>query len=275
MNESPVTILLILANLLVTYKGLRDASFMDRYTFNIEAILVRKDYIRLISSGFLHGSWTHLLFNMMTLYFFGPMLEMQLGTANFIMVYVLSLLGGDVFSLFLHRYQSDYTSLGASGAVMGLIFSCIALFPGMQIGFFGIPIPIPAWAYGLFYVLLSIYGIRSQKDHIGHDAHLGGGLTGLLTSVCLFPAVLISNYLPILLIVIPSVVFIYLILTRPQFLVTGKFSRPEGLLNKEDRYNERQKAREDELNTLLDKISRKGIDSLSKKERERLNELGK
>lgn len=269
-ETSPIAFIIILVTCIVSYRGLKSIDFMDRYVFRVDDIQKLKDYKRLFTSGFLHVSWGHLLLNMLTLYFFSSSVEYKLGMDGFLLIYFGSLIGGDLLSLFIHRHDADYSSLGASGAVSGIIFAAIAISPGMKIMFLFIPIPIPAWAYGLAYVMYSIYGIRSMKNKIGHDAHLGGGIAGLLIAICLYPLSLINNYIPILLIFVPSCIFIYLIISRPAFLFLEKpFAKP-GLLTLEDRYNENKHKQEKELNAILDKISKRGVESLSKKEKEKL-----
>jgi membrane associated rhomboid family serine protease len=269
-DSSPIAFIIILITCIVSYRGLRSIDFMDRYVFRVDDILKLKDYKRLFTSGFLHVSWGHLLLNMLTLYFFSSEVEYTLGIGGFLLVYFGSLIGGDLFSLFIHRHDADYSSLGASGAISGVIFAAIAIFPGMKIMFLFIPIPIPVWAYGLAYVAYSIYGIRSMKNRIGHDAHLGGGIAGLLIAIGLVPSSLLDNYIPILLVFIPSCIFMYLIISRPAFLYLEKPFAKSGLLTMEDRYNDNRRKQEKELNAILDKISKSGLNSLSKKEKEKL-----
>src|SRR5437764_2427325 len=175
----PISFVLIVINFLVSYKGFKDSTFYNKYSFRIDAIQY-KDYKRLVTSGFLHVNWMHLIFNMLALYFFSGSLELYLGAVKFLLIYFLSLIGGDLLSLFIHRNDPDYDSVGASAGVNGIIFAAIALFPGMSLGLLFIPISIPGWLFGLVYVLYSIYGIRSRRNNIGHDAHLGGALVGLI-----------------------------------------------------------------------------------------------
>ena len=274
MEAGLVAILLIAANVLVSYRGFQSPSYLDAYSFKVDDILVDKDYKRLATSGFLHVSWTHLFFNMMTLYFFSSGLEDSLGALKFLTIYFGSLVGGDLFSLYVHRQHGDYCAVGASGAISGVVFASIALFPGMGISFFGLPFFIPAWLYGFLYVLYSVYGIKSKRDNIGHEAHLGGGLVGLLIAVMLEPNSLLVNYLPILFILIPSGIFIFLIVTRPEFLLTENFFRKkEPHLTIDQQYNMEMRNRDKELNTLLEKIGKTGFVSLTPLEKERLRQL--
>jgi len=267
--------ILIIVNVAFSYRGLTNESFFESYKFEVDKILIRKDYIRLVTSGFLHVSWTHLIFNMITLYAFSNLLESQLGSGKFLLVYFTSLIGGDLLSLFVHRNHGDYNAVGASGAVSGIIFACIALFPGMGVGFFGLPFSIPSWLYGIVYILFSIYGIKSSKDNIGHDAHLGGALVGMTVALLLEPVAFIDNYLTILIIAVPTIAFIYLIITRPQILLVDNFyfKTHKDHYSVDHKYNEEKVSQQKEIDRILDKISKKGIESLSVKEKETLKQF--
>lgn len=272
-----IGLLLIIVNIVFSYKGFTNAQFFEGYKFQVDRVLINKDYIRLISSGFLHVNWIHLIFNMISLYAFSGLLEIQLGGFYFLLIYFAALIGGDLLALFVHRHHGDYSAVGASGAVCGIIFASIALFPGLGIGFFGLPFSIPSWLYGILYVGYSIYGIKSDKDNIGHEAHLGGALVGMLLAIMIQPTALLANYLTILIITVPTMLFIYLIITRPQFLLINNqfFRKQKKYYNVDHEYNEAIVNKQKELDKLLDKINRKGIDSLSKKEKAKLEEYSK
>ena len=154
-----IGLLLIIANVAVSYKGFKDHAFFDRYKFSIDGIRLYKDYKRLLTSNFLHVGWSHLLFNMLSLYLFSGPLESYLGSANFLLIYFVSMVGCNLLTLLIHRNHGDYSSVGASGGVSGILFASIALFPGMKIGFFFLPLSIPAWLFGILYIAFSIYGI--------------------------------------------------------------------------------------------------------------------
>jgi membrane associated rhomboid family serine protease len=268
-----ISFIIIAITVVVSYKGFKSHAFLERYSFQVDEVLIRKDYKRLITSGFLHSGWMHLLFNMISFYYFSSELEDRMGAAYFLIIYFGSMAGGSLFSLYIHRNHPDYSAIGASGAVSGIVFASIALFPGMEIGLLLFPGSIPGWAFGLLYVLVSIYGIRSQRDNIGHDAHLGGGIVGLLIAIAMFPEILRYNYLPILMILIPSAVFIYLIVKRPEFLlVNNLFEKQRSFHNADEKYNYHKREKEKELDRLLDKINRRGMGSLTPKEKEKLKE---
>lgn len=274
-DTGTLALLLIIATIGFSWKGFTSDSFFDRYKFEVDKILIHKEYWRLVSSGFLHVGWTHLLFNMFSLFAFsGPVLG-TLGTINFLIIYFASLTGGNLLSLFIHRHHGDYSAVGASGAVCGIIFSSVALYPGMGIGLLGIY--IPGWVYGILYVLYSIYGIRSKKDNIGHDAHLGGAVIGLVVALLMHPSSFTENYITILIIFVPATVFIWFIITRPHILLVDNFyfKTHRKYYSVDHLYNQEKHNQQLELDRILDKISRSGMSSLSKKEKEKLKEYSK
>jgi membrane associated rhomboid family serine protease len=124
-----------------------------------------------------------------------------------------------MLSLFIHQHHGNYRAIGASGAVCGIIFAAIALFPGIEIGFIFIPIPIPGWIFGIIYALYTIYGIKSNLGNIGHEAHLGGGIIGLLVAIALVPSVLTTNLFAISMIAIPTLGFIVVLIVKPNLLI--------------------------------------------------------
>jgi membrane associated rhomboid family serine protease len=272
---SIICIVLMIANFLFSYKGFKNDLFFESYKFEVDPILIRKDYLRLISSGFLHVGWVHLGFNMFTLYAFSKGLESHLGHINFLFVYLASLIGGNLLALFIHRNHGDYSAVGASGAVCGVVFASVALINGMEVGLFGLF--IPSWLYGVLYVLFTIYGIKSQRDNIGHEAHLGGALVGILCILVLRPDAFLQNFGTVMLILIPILIFLIMIIFKPNYLLissvgSGKLSNSYDIDHK---YNEEKVTKQQEIDAILEKIGRRGIDSLSKKEKETLDEYSK
>ncbi|SFP72533.1 rhomboid family intramembrane serine protease [Parafilimonas terrae] len=272
-----LSLILIIANVIVSYRGFKDSIFYNKYKFNVDAVLLYKDYKRLVTSGFLHVNWMHLIFNMLALYFFSGSLELSLGPVRFLLIYFLSLIGGGLLSLFIHRHDGGYDSVGASAGVSGLIYAAIALFPGMKIGLLFIPIGIPGWLFGLVYVLYSIYGIRSRRNNIGHDAHLGGALIGLIVAIIMHPSVLVTNTWPIVIIMLPSVVFMYIIITRPHSLMIDNyfFNKHSNAVTIDHKYNIEKRSKEQEIDRILEKIHKKGMKSLTDKEKQMLQEYSR
>lgn len=270
-----IPLLLIIVNVVVSYRAIKDSSLFERYVFEVEKVLVYKQYYRLFSSGFLHVNWLHLIFNMLALYAFSGMLISWIGEGRFLLIYGLSLVGGSLFSLFIHRNEDSYRAVGASGAVNGVMFASIALFPNLGIGLFFLPISIPSWVFGFLYILYCIYGVKSRGRGVAHDAHFAGAIIGLLVAVMMYPEAIRQNYLPILLILIPSIIFIYLLIKQPNMLLLNSNYGTTQKYTVDQRYNKAKVDQQLELDRLLDKISRGGIESLSRKEREDLRRLSK
>ena len=194
---STLLIVIIAATALFSYFGFNNHQLFEKYKFNVGAIRGNKEYVRLISAGFLHGDFMHLLFNMMTLYFFGPIVVEAFGEIGFLMVYFGSILLGNIFSLYLYKNQPWYSAIGASGGVSGILFASIAMIPDLGIMFFFIPIPIPGYIFGFLYFAYSVYMMLNPKQHdnIGHAAHLGGAFFGLVYAIALQPERAIQNAL--------------------------------------------------------------------------------
>lgn len=208
-NLSLITILIILANVLFSIKGFNDRSFFQKYLFNIGAIK-QGEKIRVLSSGFLHADTGHLFLNMLTLYFFADIAIISLGNMGFLLVYFGSLLLGNLLSYYFHKNDYAYNAVGASGAVSGIIYAAILLYPDMSLYMFFIPIPIPAYVFGIGYMLYSIYGMRRQLGNIGHDAHFGGAVGGYIITLVLAPWVLQAHLLMVVLLAIPIVLLFLL-----------------------------------------------------------------
>lgn len=212
-------IALIGANIIVSNRGFNDPQFKYKYLFDVRGILQYREFHRLITSGFLHGDWRHLIFNMFSLFMFAILPAYEL-----LLLYMLSLLFSNLFSLYLNRHQSGYKALGASGAVSAVIYSAIILRPEMSLNFILIPgLPIPGWLFGILYLVYSMYGMQSKQDNIGHEAHLGGAISGILISIVMYPDVLHTSLLLIVTLLLLFTVFILLSIFRPDLIEFDRF----------------------------------------------------
>jgi membrane associated rhomboid family serine protease len=142
-----------------------------------------------ITSGFLHADLTHLLFNMITFYFFAFRFESIVGAVNFLIIYFGSMIIADMGSFFKHANNPNFRSLGASGAVSGIVFGSILYFPTSKMIIFPLPIPIPAYIFGVLYLAWCFYAERQARDNINHSAHLFGAIAGAVLTILLEPAV--------------------------------------------------------------------------------------
>ncbi|WP_188050846.1 rhomboid family intramembrane serine protease [Flavobacterium sp. GP15] len=197
-------IAIIIVNVLISYKGFNDLSFFRKYEFHVGSIRAGEQ-IRMLSSGFLHVDITHLIFNMMTLFFFAPVVINLMGSFSFVLIYFGSLIFGSLLTMAFHKEDYGYRAVGASGAVTGVLYSAILLQPDMMLGIFFI-IPMPAYLFGILYLLYSIYGMRAKNDNIGHTAHFGGAVGGYLITLIKQPSLLVDHTLMVVLLAIPIVI---------------------------------------------------------------------
>jgi membrane associated rhomboid family serine protease len=152
---------------------------ISRSLFRPYWLVKRAEYSRLITSGFVHADVGHLVFNAITFYSFAFSLERYIGTLLFLLLYFAGLLLGNVGTYFKHRGDPNYGCLGASGAILAVMFASIVYFPSQRLFIIPIPVPIPAPLFALGYLAYSYYSARQSRGRINHDAHLGGALTGL------------------------------------------------------------------------------------------------
>lgn len=194
-------IIILIATVAISYKGFNDSSFFNRYKFNVGAVQ-SGDNIRLLSSGFLHANWQHLIFNMISLYFFQDIIISAMGSLWFLIVYFGAMWLGSYFSLYIYQRQPYYSAIGASGAVSGVIFAAIALFPtSISVNF------LPGWLFGAIYFGYSVFMMFNphRGDNLGHAAHLGGALFGLAIAILYAPFTVMSHIFYIGIMALPLV----------------------------------------------------------------------
>lgn len=203
------TLALILANVVVTMKGFGDTRFFERYKFQVGAIKARQ-FDRMITSGFLHVDNRHLLFNMVTLFFFANEVIYVFNEPRFLLIYAVSLVTGSLLALSFHQNEPYYSAVGASGAVTGILYSAILLRPDMTLALMFIPVPLPAYVLGILYLLYSIYGMKTRLGNIGHTAHFGGAIGGYAMTLFLKPELLRTETNIVLLLAVPIVLLFVL-----------------------------------------------------------------
>lgn len=187
-DPAPATLAVVLLTAVISVIGFSNPLLLRAYVLDTRAVLTGGEYARTITSGFFHTDWGHLIFNMISLYFFGGPLEQAGGTILFLAVYLGSILGGSLLALLMHS-REPYLAVGASGGVCGAIFACIFFMPGISVYIFPLPLPIPGVVYAIAFVIFSVYSAKAKRDNIGHDAHLGGALVGLLIATAFEPRI--------------------------------------------------------------------------------------
>ncbi|WFB36381.1 rhomboid family intramembrane serine protease [Kiritimatiellota bacterium B12222] len=266
-----ITILLLAIIGFTTYQGLHQPAIIDKYLFSTEGIRFRKQWFRLISPAFLHANWGHFAGNAITFFFFGSAIEDHFGSGLLLGLFFGSVAGGSLLCMLLHK-TGDYRALGASGGVLGILFSAIILFPGMHIQIFPIPIGIPGWFYAVGYLAYTLFSMTGGSS-VSHEGHLGGMLSGILLT-------LIQNYRlfnaqPILItaLLVFSGAGIWYFHANP--------GRVPGFMgfqvrNKMDAVKAaRQQRNESNLDSLLDKVSKEGLQSLTNRERQMLQDASR
>jgi membrane associated rhomboid family serine protease len=191
LSETPVTLILILLNVIVgIYSVYMDTSLVSRMAFKPARIRNNGEYYRFITAGFVHAGNAHLAFNMLTLYFFGPYLELRLGSSIFALVFLFSLLSAHLLTYVRQRNTESYSAVGASGAISGILFAYCLFNPFSRIGVFFV-LWIPAWAFAIAFVGFSLYAMKQQASgnlgRIAHEAHLGGAIGGVVITLLLKP----------------------------------------------------------------------------------------
>ena len=191
--QSPFTFLLIAITGLVSWQAFNNRRLADRLILWPPAISRHRQYDRLIGYGFIHADWAHLIFNMITLFFFGRLIEQVMAQiSGSVLTFPLFYLGALVVSILpsylKNKNNPNYLSLGASGAVSAVLFAFILLSPWSLI--FVLFIPAPAILYAVFYVGYSLWMDKRGGDQVNHSAHLAGAAFGVLFMLCMEPGIL-------------------------------------------------------------------------------------
>jgi membrane associated rhomboid family serine protease len=184
-----IALVIFAATLVASLAGLyARPQIIERSLFRPYWFLRRRQYDTIVTSGFVHADLPHLIFNMVTFWFFAFPLERRIGGVRFALLYCLALVVSDLGTYFKHRNDPQYASLGASGAISAVLFAAIVYFPWMKLFIIPIPLPIPAPLFAVGYVAYSWYSARQSRGRINHDAHLGGALFGLVFVLLTDPA---------------------------------------------------------------------------------------
>jgi membrane associated rhomboid family serine protease len=188
-----ITWFIIGVTVLVSYLAFQNAGMMEKLQFNAAKIVQGKEYYRLVTHAFIHANWSHLLVNMLVLFFFGPVIESYLGyyfgnkaNAIYILLYFGGILASNTWSLIKHRNNYYYNAVGASGAVSAVLFAFIFFDPLQKILVFFV-LPLPGILFAVIYLAYSYQMSRRDSDNIAHDAHFLGALFGFLFPILLKP----------------------------------------------------------------------------------------
>lgn len=178
--QTPVAATLLAAMLIVSAFGFARPALITRFLFRPSVWPRQGTFWSPAISAFLHADLMHLLFNAFTFWSFGFPLERTIGSPRFAALYAFGLLCSSVSTWVLHRADADYRSLGASGAILAVLFAAILYAPTSSLFILPIPVPIPAPLFAVLYLMFSVYASRRATGHVAHDAHVAGALAGVV-----------------------------------------------------------------------------------------------
>lgn len=190
MLASPAALAIFVVTICLSLQTLRsNPALLDKLMLRPYEVAHERKWWQVITSGFVHGDMMHLIFNMLTFFFFAFALEQYLGSLRFLIVYFGSMILADVTSVLKNKDNPEYASLGASGAIAGVMFSFILFNPTATLSLLILPIPIPAPLFAVLYLAYSYFSGKQQFDNVNHEAHLWGAVAGFFITILLEPGV--------------------------------------------------------------------------------------
>lgn len=274
-----VTLCIVIITGIVTLLAFNQPALRDRLMFRPRAILADKEWERLLTSALIHADWMHVIFNLVGLHSFGRVVEIHYGPWVLLFIYLMSVLGGSLVSLMLHR-NHEYAALGASGGVCGVMFASIFLVPGTSVGMFLIPIPIPGKLFAMLYLVGTFIALKRGGGNIGHDAHFGGATIGMLLVLLIDPRRVSDSpwtFAGALAFSVICLVVLSQDLLRDFGGVGSWFRRSPPPPPPASRFghldeNRARREKQEEIDRILDKISKYGMASLTAAEHRALDE---
>ncbi len=192
-----ITLIICVLTFLISYQAFNDRKLFENLKHFPYAESRRKEFYRMVTSGFVHGSWIHLLINLFVLYQFGGIVEQlygqifgkSMGGIMFTLMYITTLIVADIPSYLKHKNNPHYGAIGASGAVSGIVFIYVLFAPWELLYLYAV-LPVPSIIAAIAYVVYSSWASKNRNDNIGHDAHLYGALFGIVFTVLVYPEAL-------------------------------------------------------------------------------------
>ncbi len=190
-DKTPIALIIFIATIgFGFYTLLSNQKMLQKMMLHPFSLVRNNKWYQLITSGFVHADLTHLMFNMLSYYFFAFNLEMSIGSLNFLIIYFSALILSDISTVIRNKNNPEYYALGASGAVSAVIFASILVYPSSKIALLFIPFGIPAPIFGILYLVYCYYASKRTGDLINHEAHFWGAVSGIVVLILLIPEIL-------------------------------------------------------------------------------------
>jgi membrane associated rhomboid family serine protease len=187
-NMAPVASIIFTFTIVTSIYAFNNTQLFGKFMLHPYSLAKGGKLYTFITSGLIHADWMHLFFNMFTFFFFAFRLEAMIGHWQFAVLYIVSLIVSDIPTAIKHKDNHRYSSLGASGAISAVLFSYILFDPlNLILVMF---IPMPAILFGVLYLIYCMYMSKNSRDHINHDAHFFGALSGLILTIILVPNII-------------------------------------------------------------------------------------
>lgn len=190
LNETPVASIIFLFTVITSIYAFNDNQLFGKFMLHPYSASKGRNLHTFITSGLIHADWMHLFFNMFTFVAFAFQLEQLIGHWQFGVLYFVSMILADIPSVMKHKDHYWYHSLGASGAVSGILFSYILFFPLNKIMIFPLPFGIYSIVFGVLYLIYCFYMAKQSRDNINHDAHFFGAITGIIITLVIQPGII-------------------------------------------------------------------------------------
>ncbi len=258
-------------------------SALSRHGLAVDKVLNQNQYRRLWSAPWIHNHWSHLLLNTLMLLGLGCATKSPLDTPNFLFVFLLSAVGGNLLALYISRndQSGQCYAVGAAGGISGVLMASLTLSPSLTLSIPSLSFPLPLWPLAIAFIAVSVFALKPYRGTTNHDAHLGGAILGLLFSPIVAPESLQTTLWLAAVLLLPTVVLFYALVRAPEGVPAGSFALADASLAAQkwgsggsipqDEGN--FISLEDELNSLLDRITQGGYHNLSDLERERLRAI--
>lgn len=192
-----ITYAIIILSVITSYQAFNSQVLFHKLKHNPYMEINRREYYRMLTSGFVHGSWMHLIINMYVLFGFGRFVESEFveifgrfnGMAFFAAIYIITIILADMPTFIKYKSNPHYSSIGASGAVSGILFMSILFEPWSMLGLYFV-IPIPAILFAILYLVYSSWAVKNSNDNIDHSAHFMGAITGIVLTILIYPEII-------------------------------------------------------------------------------------